>query len=120
MELPKDFFTVASMLTLSGATGATFVVCNGLQRAFDFNPKWLGLIVAILIVETGVAVSGAGAGPIDYCVGLINGFLVFCSAAGATGAANGGHAPDPGTPKGPADAVAPPSKGRRGFFTPWL
>src|SRR5260370_34020753 len=31
-ELPKEFFTLQSMLTLTGATGATFVVSNGLQR----------------------------------------------------------------------------------------
>lgn len=84
-QLPNDFFTIQSMLTLSGATGGTFVICNGLQKAFDFNPKWLGLLVAQLIVIAGVAVSG-GDGPIAYLIGVINGFLVYCSAAGATGA----------------------------------
>jgi hypothetical protein len=85
MELPKDFYTIQSMLTLSGSTGATFFVCNGLQQAFDFNPKWLALLVAQAIVLTGVYVSGERS-PIDYFIGIVNGFLVFCSAAGATSA----------------------------------
>ena len=54
MEIPKEFFTVQSMVTLTGATGATFIVCNGLQKAFNFNPKWLALAVAISISFFGV------------------------------------------------------------------
>lgn len=72
------------MITLSGATGATFVVCNGLQRAFNFNPRWLALLVAQIIILVGVATVSKGE-LLDYFVGIINGFLVFCSAAGATG-----------------------------------
>ncbi len=49
MDVPKEFFTLQSMLTLSGATGATFVIANGLQRAFDFNPRWLVLLIAEII-----------------------------------------------------------------------
>lgn len=85
MSLPADFFTIGTMVTLSGATGATFVVCNGLQRAFNFNPRWLALLVAQIIVLVGVATVSKGE-LLDYFVGVINGFLVFCSAAGATGA----------------------------------
>ena len=85
MDLPKEFFTPQSMLTLTGATGATFVIANGLQRAFDFNPKWLALVIAISICLFGVFTTGGHT--IDYFVGLVNGFLVYCTAAGATGLA---------------------------------
>jgi len=85
MELPKDFYTVQSMLTLSGSAGATFVVCNGLQRALDFNPRWLALAVAQVVVLGGVYFSQNTAA-VDYFIGVINGFLVFCTAAGATNA----------------------------------
>ena len=82
VEIPKEFFTIQSMLTLTGATGATFVVANGCQAAFNFNPRWLALAIAEVVVLFGVYASG-GAGS-DYFVGVINGFLVFCTAAGAT------------------------------------
>ena len=82
MELPSEFFTVQSMLTLSGATGATFVVANGMQQAFNFNPKWLALAIALLIVELGVFL--ANGSPVQYLVGVVNGFLVYSCAAGGT------------------------------------
>ncbi len=121
MEVPKDFFTLQSMLTLSGSTGATFVICNGLQQAFNFNPKWLGLVVAQTIVFVGVYVSG-GQTIIDYFIGAINGFLVFCSAAGATGAL-GQQASIGLLPRGGAtakEAGIPVRGAGRRFLTSWF
>src|SRR5690242_13593888 len=99
--IPKEFFTLQSMLTLSGATGATFVVCNGLQTAFNFNPRWLALGVAQVIVLTGTYLSG-GSG-VDFFIGVINGFLVFCTAAGATHAAAGPRAKGRAAARGAED-----------------
>lgn len=118
-DIPKDFFTLASMLTLSGSTGATFVICNGLQRAFDFNPRWLGLAVAAFVVLGGVIASG-GHSPVDYLIGIINSFLVYCSAAGATGALGGGSG-DVSVSRGanlnPTRSANEPA--RRRFLSPW-
>jgi hypothetical protein len=58
-----------------------FVISNGLQLAFNFNPRWLALLISQVIVLSGVYMGGVG---IDYFVGLVNGFLVYCTAAGAT------------------------------------
>lgn len=81
-QLPNEFFTLQSMLTLTGATGIVFVVANGLKVAFDFSPKWLGLALSEIIAILGVALSG-GHG-LDYFVGVINGFLIFSAAAGVS------------------------------------
>jgi hypothetical protein len=118
VQMPSEFFTVQSMLTLSGATGSTFVICNGLQTAFNFNPRWLGLLVAQIIVLAGVAASG-GTGPLPYLVGVINGFLVYCSAAGATSAVGGGGAPPIARGQVPGQDSPPPAAHRR-FLTPWF
>jgi hypothetical protein len=112
MELPKEFFTLQSMLTLAGATGATFVVANGIQRAFDYNPKWLALAIAEVIAISGVYFS-AGQGS-DYFVGVINGFLIYCTAAGATSAV--GQGPQGAVPRG--ETMAP--QGRRRFLSSWF
>ena len=118
MVLPKEFFTPESMLTLAGASGSTFVICNSLQRAFDFNPRWLALLVAQAIVLVGTASSGATAVP-DYLVGVVNGFLVYLTAAGGTSAA-GGSGGQP-VARGAAERAAQVSPGgRRGFLTPWF
>lgn len=116
MELPNEFFTLQSMLTLSGATGATFIVANGFQRAFDFNPKWLALAIAQVISLAGVYLSEGGGS--DYFVGVINGFLIYCTAAGASSVV--GH-PDTqtATPRGADDAI-PQQRAGRGFLTSWF
>lgn len=116
MAIPSEFFTLQSMLTLSGATGATFVVANGCQRAFNFNPKWLALVIAMIISLAGVYLSDGGGS--DYFVGVINGFLIYCTAAGATSVV--GH-PETAkaTPRG-AGEMAPLQQAGRSFLTRWF
>ena len=118
-QLPNEFFTLQSMLTLTGATGIVFVVANGLKVAFDFNPKWLGLALSELIAVLGVVFSG-GHG-LDYFIGVINGFLIFSAAAGVS--SMGGSAA-PSSKGMVADAGAlrkgeTPSRKRR-FFSSWF
>jgi hypothetical protein len=119
VTLPKEFFTLQSMLTLTGATGAVYVVCNGLQAALNFNPKWLALAVAQVIALVGVQQTG-GSG-IDYFIGIINGFLIYCTAAGASAIGGRGR-------RGVARAAPPsreahlpqPDAYRRRFLTSWF
>jgi len=115
MALSGDFFTVESLGTLAGATTATLAIANTSQYLFNFNPRWLALAVAEFICLGMVAVlqiDGAALGAAPYFIAFLNGFLVFCSAAGLTGLGHevgrgGGAARDwPG--------------GRRGFWTPWF
>jgi hypothetical protein len=113
MDLPKDFFTPASMFTFAGATTAVFVVVNGLQQAFDWRPRWLGLIVAQIVVNGGVYASG-GNGLVNYGVGVVNGFLVFLAAGGATGALASAV---PGSVTIQSVSSAKP---HRGFLGPWF
>ena len=82
MTLPNEFFTFQSFSTLTGATGITVVVTNSLKNAFKINPAWLGLIVAIIISIMGVCLAGE-TGISNYVIGLLNGFLIFTTAAGA-------------------------------------
>ena len=116
VELPKEFFTLQSMLTLAGAAGATFVVCNGLQKAFNFNPRWLALAVAQVIVLAGTSATGATR-VIDYLVAVINGFLVYLTAAGGTDFAAGTGGAQP-VARGAAAQAMPQQKRR--FLTPWF
>lgn len=117
-QLPNEFFTLQSMLTLTGATGIVFVVANGLKVAFDFNPKWLGLALSEIVAVLGIVFSG-GHG-LDYFIGVINGFLIFSAAAGVS-SMGGAAAP---ASKGVADAAAL-KKGevpgrRRRFVSSWF
>lgn len=135
-SVSNQFFTLASFASLASASTIVFVVSNGLQRAFNFNPRWLGLLLSIVVGCLGIYVAplltipaGAAPGAIDYLIGLLNGFLIFATASGATSAA--GSVVGAGNPKadvgGPSAApsgaqaqlqTVPAS--RRGFLQPWF
>ena len=106
MTLPNEFFTLESFSTLTGATGITVVVTNGLKNAFKINPAWLGLIVAVAIALTGVCLTGETRFS-DYVIGLLNGFLIFATAAGANEA---------GSRKQSVQPLAPPASAQDDVF----
>src|ERR1700749_1228960 len=111
--MPTEFFTIESTLSLGGAVTMVFVVCNGCQKALDFNPKWLALVISLIIALIAVA-HHPGSKILDYIVGIINGFLIFCTSAGATEAVGKKSLPAPG-PKtfgGPAG-----QKNKRNFLS---
>jgi hypothetical protein len=128
----NDFFTLQTLGTFAGAVGATAVISNGCQQAFNFNPRWLGFSIAEAIcigaaflpsLETTVDLPAAIPA---ILVAIVNGFLVFTSAAGLT---NVGHTVKSNsrrskTPKvrmkswTPASSITQPN--RRNFFTPWF
>ena len=106
VTIPTEFFTPQSVFTFTGITGATLVVGITLQRAFNFNPRWFALLVAIALCELGVWFSpNAGAG--DYLLGVLNGCLVFCTVAGGNQLI--------ASATGQSVAAQP-----RNWFTPWL
>jgi hypothetical protein len=111
-----DFFTVESLGTLAGASAATLAVANTIQYISNVNPRWLALAVAEFIclgLVVVLQIDGAVAAAVTpYFVALLNGFLVFCSAAGLT--VVGGKTRRGGGTKrlGPGE--------RRGFWTPWF
>jgi len=81
--IPGDFFTTASLGTLAGATGAVYIICGTIQQVFNYNPKWLALLVSILISFLAAAVTVTNDGHLlKYTVALLNGFLIYATATG--------------------------------------
>lgn len=118
VDLPTDFFTPDSIKTLAGATGITYVIANGIQQAFNVNPKWLALLIGVLVCELGAYLAGAqGAAP--YLWAIVNGFLVFNTAGGVTNLSNKAKPTDALRPADEREIpVAPVPK--RTFTTPWF
>lgn len=119
MPIPPEYFTPQSILTLTGATGAVYVVCAGLQRAFDFNPRWLALALSVVLALVG-AHSTQPHLAATYFVAIVNGFLIYCTALGV----NASLAP-PATPqvvpKGQvAGQLQPPPAYRRTLRSRWV
>lgn len=83
-NLPGDFFTKGSFATLAGATGIVYAVCNTIQRVFNFNPKWLALLVSIIVSFIGAFITkDEESGNLKYLLAFLNGFLIYMTAAGA-------------------------------------
>jgi hypothetical protein len=81
VNLPKEYFTPESILTLTGATGAVYVVCGGLQHAFRFNPRWLALAISLILALVGAQATQSHE-IASYLVAIVNGFLIYCTAVG--------------------------------------
>jgi hypothetical protein len=113
--MPKDFFTADSFYSLAGASGMVFVVCNALQGALNFNPRWLALAFAEIVAVYGTYASHAAIVPSDYFISILNGCLIYCTAVG--GSVLSGSAQQKGRPKGWAGPQGNAS--RRNFLTSW-
>ena len=89
MDFPsKELFTVDSLSTLIGLTGMVYVSSNALQQAFNYNPKWLALIIAQFLSIISIHFAIENISIIDYIIAIFNGFLVFLTSAGATNASS--------------------------------
>jgi hypothetical protein len=112
MEIPNEFFTAESMLTLAGATLITTIVTNAIQYAFSWNPKWFGLVIAMIIAIVGVILTPEYK-PLDFLIGVINGFFIYANSTGIMQMAGNPRAVDIVGTAGEA------AKQKRGFMDKW-
>lgn len=122
----NDFFTLQSLYTFAGTSSATLFVANGFQYAFNINPRWLALAVAEFVCVGLVAVTQIdGAAPVaasPYFVAFLNGFLIYCSAAGLTAVGADVRGASSGENRRSPDyrvMEAGSGEDRRGFWRPW-
>ena len=112
--IPGDFFTAASLSTLAGATGAVYIICSTIQKVFNFNPKWLALLVSVLISFAAALLTQTNENDISrYFIALLNGFLIYATATGTNQVF--GSKPDSTHTAGFRQAV----KQNRRFNTTW-
>jgi hypothetical protein len=123
--LPDDFFKVESMVNFGVVVLMTTVICNALQRALNFNPRWLALLVAEIICLANFAMTG-GKPLIGWLVAFANGCLVYLTAVGANSVGNQAVntlAPRsaPAQPQS-AEGTGPVARGagKRSFWSPWF
>jgi len=115
VRLPIDFFTNQSFLSLASASGIVFVVSNAIQGAFNFNPRWLALVLAEAVAIYGAHLSQNVRVPSDYFLAALNGCLIYCTAVGGTQIVS--KAAVAGKPKG---QLGDDGRARRRMFTNWF
>lgn len=84
-QLPLQLLDLATLSTIGGQVVATTAVTNGLARAFNWQPRWLGLVVALLSCGTTTYLSSPGTGN-DWFLAVLNAFVVYFAAAGTSAA----------------------------------
>lgn len=129
-SLATGYFTAQTVLSFGSSTLVVFVICNALQHAFSFNPRWLAFVLSQVIAMAATYAS-SHFGLTSTIVGFVNGCLVYCTSIGATqithAAVAGGGTPRGDRPPGdagnaaPSSSSVPPSSGnKRTFSTPWF
>jgi hypothetical protein len=114
--LPNAYFTPESILTLSGATGAVYVVCGAVQHVFGVNPRWLALAISLAIAVVGAYTTQP---PVTatFLIAIVNGCLIYCTSVGVNSVF--GTRQQPVIPKG-AGVAPPASPPKRTFRSRWL
>ncbi|HXX63421.1 MAG TPA: hypothetical protein VEO56_06440 [Bacteroidota bacterium] len=78
----QNLFTPSSMATLGGASVAVMVITNTLRSVFKLNSPIVGFVTALVVAFFGAIISGALHTFVDFVVAIVNGFLLYSSAAG--------------------------------------
>jgi hypothetical protein len=115
--LSPQLLDLGALATLGGQVLATTAVTNGLARAFNWQPRWLGLIVALILSLCVSYFGGQMAGSGSF-LAILNAFVVYLAAAGTSGA---GAAVLPEPP--PKSTEAPggfESREDRRILRPWF
>ena len=109
--MPNEFFTVQTLGSFAGATGATVVIANTYQQLLKGNPKWVAFVTAqVVVLGTAYFLKVEPAG---YLLGFLNGCLVFLSAAGGSEIISNNNAGDP-------ELQGANGKSRRNWRTSWF
>lgn len=88
-----QLFTLDSLLTMGGASLAVTLVGNTFRYIFGWNPRWLGLIIALGIAGLGVATKSTVTW-VDGVVAFFQGLQIFAAAVGIASITNAGTSGD--------------------------
>src|SRR5688500_12267869 len=81
--MEEELFTRETIGTLAGSVAFVTIMCAALQKALNFNPKWLALALSFTISIVGVIFLSQKQF-LDYFLGVANAFLIYTSALGIT------------------------------------
>lgn len=112
-DLPSDYFTLASLGTLGGASIAVVIVTNTVRKLLGWDSMWVGFILSAAIVFFASYKAGSLASLGQGVIAFFNSCLLFCTAFGITGSG----AVLAGARRA-ATAVATEKTARKGL--PWL
>lgn len=114
MDLPKDFFTIQAILTLTGAAAAVLIVTNTFRKLFKIQSPWIAAVLSMIFVYAGAYRTDALSDWVCWLLMFVNGCLLFCTTAGVQEAAVAAVAPRPAA--GAPPQIRPPVKWLSSWF----
>ncbi|HEU0179710.1 MAG TPA: hypothetical protein VFV58_36225 [Blastocatellia bacterium] len=87
MAIPQDFYTTATLFSLSGSASAVWIITSLMgylleSKASKQFKKWFGLILSIALSLLGATLVKEQQS-LTWVVGVVNGFLIYITAIGA-------------------------------------
>ena len=87
MAIPQDFYTTATLFSLSGSASAVWIITSLIgylleSKASKKFKKWFGLILSITLSLLGATLVKEQQ-PLTWLVAVVNGFLIYITAIGA-------------------------------------
>jgi hypothetical protein len=83
-QLPHELYSPKTLFTIGGASIAVVTATTACGSAFNFNPRWLGLVFAEVLSFAAIALlpRELRKSLMIYLVAFFNGTLVYCQAIG--------------------------------------
>jgi uncharacterized membrane protein len=87
MAIPQDFYTTATLFSLSGLASAVWIITSVIgylleSKASRQFKKWFGLILSIALSISGATLVKEQQ-QLTWVVAVVNGFLIYITAIGA-------------------------------------
>jgi len=124
MKLPEDFFTAATLFTLTGLATAVWIITSVIGYLFQSQniqnlKKWIGLILSLGFVILGASLIEEK-NTLTWVVAVVNGFLVYLTAVGINTVVSARPATRETRRPATRDARVDEGETRRGFRGRWL
>jgi hypothetical protein len=122
--VPKELLSLETLVTLGGAAFAVTLAGNVCRYVFSWNPRWMGLVVAMGLAGLGL-VLGPDRRWTDWVVALFQGLQIYATAVGIASITGGvkPESPSPVVERGPGrpDRTAPTGPAMaRSFWVRWF
>jgi hypothetical protein len=115
-NIVNNFFTLASLGTLAGASGAVVVVANTYRTLTRTNSVYPPFVVALAVALLGAHYSGKLGGIDEYAIAILNACLLFCTALGMNGSIVGIR----NRTRSPRGGVKPHGGQPVAWLSPWI
>lgn len=80
---PQDLYTVATLATFVGSSGAVLVLYNTFRKLFTKDSVWVAFIISLIVSFVVAIGTDALGGVLSLFLAFLNACLLFTSASGA-------------------------------------